>query len=208
MFSLKYTIGAVSVALCSLSFAATVQIDYGNTTVPMTTLGGVNLTAGGNAAGDGAIIQIGYFTGATSTFTGTWVPITGLGSVNSALLTSVGDGGESTDTGIFQAVAIFNTDNPQASGSLPANNTQLAFRIYNDTTLAGSTHYNTVTNANWLFKTPATPAPTPITMSMDAAGLVWQDAANPFKTSIVIPEPSTALLGAVGALGLLRRRRD
>lgn len=208
MFNLKHTIGFVSLALSSMSFAAVVQIDYGNTVTPITTLAGTNLTAGGNAAGDGAVIQIGYFTGATATFSGTWVPITGLGSVNSSLLTSIGDGGEASDTGIFQFAAIFNTDNPTASGNLPAADTQLAFRFYNGTTIGNSTHYNTVTNASWLFKNPATPAPTPITMSLDVGGLVWQDSANAFKTGILIPEPSTALLGAVGALALLRRRRN
>lgn len=39
---------------------------------------------------------------------------------------------------------------------------------------------------------------------LDAAGL---DAAVPFGTYASVPEPSAALLGAIGALALLRRRR-
>ena len=36
---------------------------------------------------------------------------------------------------------------------------------------------------------------------------VWEDDSNPFKTSLLIPEPSSALLGLLGVVFLLRRRR-
>lgn len=204
---MKYTKLAFAFAVTALVgqvSAATSQVDFSNTDVLITNLAGVALTSGGDAIGDGAVIQIGYFSTSTSGFQGEWVAITGNGSLNSSILTSVGDGGDSTSSGIFSGIAAFDT---AVHTGIPTGGTQLAIRIYDGTTVATSTTYNTVTSTAWTFVAPATPAPLPAVFSLDTATLVWQDSANAFKTSILVPEPSTMMLGAIGALGLLRRRR-
>lgn len=187
--------------------AATSQINYSNINQVVTDILGIPLTSGPDGNGNGAIIQIGYFTTTTATFQGDWVPITGLGSLNSGFLTTVGDGGDSTTHGIFSGEVVFNDNSPATSTGLPAAGAQLAIRFFNGTTLENSTHYNTVTSASWNFVAPATPTPLPETLDMDSDPLVWEDPNNAFRTGILIPEPSTMMLGALGALGLLRRRR-
>jgi hypothetical protein len=159
-----------SIAACGLAFsplaasaATTSQALYSNTATTVKDNLGNPLTAGGAPDGDGAIIQIGYFSGSTATFTGSWIAISGLGSVNPALLTSVGNGGDATSLGIFSSTVTFDTG---LHSLLPAGGSQLAMRFYNGTTIGTSTHYNTVTssNANWQFKAPATPAALPASL--------------------------------------------
>jgi len=199
---------ALGLALFPLAAtAATSQVNYANINTTVKDNLGNPLTAGGNPNGDGAIIQIGYFSGSTATFTGNWIAISGLGSANPTLLTSVGDGGNSSNLGQFASGVTFDT---VLNSSLPSGGTQLAMRFYNGTTISGSTYYNTVTssNVNWQFKTPSTPAPLPAALDMDTSTLVWQGgSATAFTTAILIPEPATAMLGLVGGLLLLRRRR-
>jgi hypothetical protein len=200
---------ACAVGLLPLAVtAATSQVDYVSMDTTLKDNLGNPLSAGGNPDGDGAILQVGYFLGGTANFAGTWVAITGLGSANSSLLTSVGDGGDATTLGIFSGTVIFD---PAVNGSLPAGGTQLAIRFYNGTSINGSTHYNTVTSlaTSWQFQTPSTPAPTPPTsLDMDVGSLVWEGGAgSAFTTAILIPEPGVAMLGMFGGLLLLRRRR-
>jgi len=203
------------IAGASFAHAALSQIDYINLDTPILGFNNVALSPGpsstpNSSPGDGAVIQIGYFSTSTDSFAGTWIPITGAGSANTSLLTTIGDGGDNTvdSAGIFNGTISFNDALASASTNLPPDGTQLAIRFYNGTTIAGSTHYNTVTSTSWNFKAPSTPAPLPESLDLDSDPLKWEDANNAFKTSLaIIPEPSTALLGAIGALGLLRRRR-
>ena len=189
------------------SYAAVSQVDFVNSITPILDNVGNPLLPGTSIDGDGDLIQIGYFSGDTATFSGDWIPITGLGSANPTLLTSIGDGGDSTSFGIFSGSILFDTTDPASSSALPTGGTQLAIRFYNDTTEATATHYNTVTSSDlsWEFPTPSTPQGTPAALDMDGTTLVWEDALNPFMTTI--PEPASAALGLLSGLFLLRRRR-
>ncbi len=120
----------------------------------------------------------------------------------------------STFTGLF-------TGNDLANGSYPANFSGASSYVLvgNSSTLANSTKlavYRTgatftavdgagnsnvalsaTTPANWVFGT---------TRSVTTQSTLNNSA---FTTGVtLVPEPSTALLGAIGALGLLRRRRN
>lgn len=197
--------------MAGVAHAATSSISISNTTTPiMDNTGIVALDAGTDPSGDGDLIQVGYFSGDTSSFTGTWMPITGLGSPNTLLITSIGDGGDSTSDGLFSINVTFDDSNPLSSTDMPANDAQLAMRFFNAPTEGSATHYNTVTDASWTFKALSDNVQTPTAMDMDSApGMVWEDNGNPFETSIaIVPEPSSvALLGLGGLAVLLRRRR-
>jgi hypothetical protein len=149
-------------------------------------------------------LQLGYFTGAP--FTSTWVPLTGSGGANSAFsTTSIGDiTANGAGDGSFAMNLNFTLGSGTSGVSLPANLTQLAIRFFNNTTIAGSTFYNTVTDSTWLWKTPATP-PASVDISLANLGLVWEGGVNSaFHTTIptAIPEPSVLALVALG-LGLI-----
>ncbi|HEY4281910.1 MAG TPA: PEP-CTERM sorting domain-containing protein [Chthoniobacterales bacterium] len=216
---------------------AVAQVHADTTTVSMDSGGfqlfnqASTLLNGGTAAdGDGAVLQLGYFTGAN--FTGSFIALTGEGSLNTGTIpdaspaetmnkTSIGDlTNQGGANGEFWLPELDFVSGSLTSGNnLPANNTQLAIRIYNGTTIASSTFYNTVTDSLWKWVTPATP-PTVATLSLADSGLVWEsivrgmNANTAFHTSIAtaIPEPTTITSMLIGA-GLLcgaiiRRRRS
>jgi hypothetical protein len=198
---------AVSSLCLALSASAlladitTVNFDSGGFTLK--NFDNVTLLTGGTAAdGNGAVLQLGYFTGIP--FTSTWVPLTGSGGANSAFsTTSIGDTtANGAGDGSFAMNLSFTLGSATSGVSLPANLTQLAIRFFNNTTIAGSTFYNTVTDATWLWKTPATP-PASVDISLADAGLIWEGGVNSaFHTTIAIPEPSVLALVGLG-LGLL-----
>ena len=186
------------------------------------------LTAGPAGDGNGAILQLGYFTGAN--FTGTFVPLSGQGSANTAIVpgssppemynqTSIGDRGAFfAGPGTFSLQLSFTSTDPTSNNNLPASGTPLAIRFYNGTTLASSTFFNTVssTSTTWQWQSPNTP-PALVEISLNDPGLLWESvvragqASNTaFHTTIPIPEPSTiALIGfaLVGAPIVYLRRR-
>lgn len=165
---------------------------------------GTLLTAGTSAAGDGAIIQLGYYTGATqaSPFIGTWVPLTGPGTM---LTTTIGDLGQAD--GKFNLGHHFQSDSP----NVPAIGTPLAIRFYDGTSLETANYFNCVSNTggywNW---TLGTPEPTlTVSFKTPPEALVWQDgAASAFRTTIPIPEPSAWLLLSAAAGLCIRRKRE
>jgi hypothetical protein len=180
------------------------------------------LSGGSSNDGNGDVLQLGYFTGAN--FTGSWVPLSGQGSANTAVIsgsndnetynqTSIGDlNGNGAGDGTFAISLDFVSGNPTSGNNLPAANTQLAIRFYNGTTIAGSTFYNTVTDSLWKWQAPTTP-PSVVTMSLDDTGLVWEGGSNSaFHTTIAtaVPEPSTvaSVLLGVGLLTMARPRRS
>lgn len=72
---------------------------------------------------------------------------------------------------------------------LPPSNARLGMRIYNGTTIANSTHYNTVTAnlSSWLVTPPSTPPGFPASMNLDIAEkqlgeAIWQGTA--LETSV------------------------
>jgi hypothetical protein len=184
------------------------------------------LTGGTALDGDGAILQLGYYSGAN--FTGTFTPLAGEGSLNTAIIPgstaepynklSIGDiTAEGGADGTFFVPGLNFVVGTTSGNSLPSAGTQLAIRFFNGTTIAGSTFYNAVTDSLWIWPAPATP-PAVLTMSLEDAGLQWLSiaqggaAGTAFHTSLptAIPEPSTLaclLLGGAGTLAFGARRR-
>jgi MYXO-CTERM domain-containing protein len=214
-----------------LSFSVDAQVtgvDWHNDSTTLLRNGsGSLLSAGTNANSDGALIQLGFFTLATSgnLFAGTWVPLTGVGSNGK---TTIGDTAtaSSSSSGTFQFNTYFvqGSSSPQVydpsaypttsfqtgssiqiTSTSPASGQILSIRFF-DSNSGGN--YNTVSSASWLWITPDNSAPV-VLIDLANSNLSWQDSASPFKTSISpVPEPSTfafALIG-LGALALRRRR--
>lgn len=194
----------------------------------------IPLTAGGPGDGNGAVLQLGYYSTATTAnnFSGTWIPLSGETSLNTALIpgssppemynqTSIGDltinfAGAAT----FAIQLSFRSGDPTSGNSLPSSTTiPLALRFYNNISIASSTHYNVVSDDNWLWVAPNTP-PATRTMQLTDLGLEWlsiaqgQAANTAFHTSIplaAIPEPATVATGLLASASLafaaFRRRR-
>lgn len=147
------------------------------------------LTAGTTADGDGAVLVLGYFTGATSAanFDGTWVPLTGPRTANVPFRsTSIGDNFTNTSGpfGFFSFQTDFNEANAATAQNLPALNTRLAVAIFNRATLATSTHCTIATNDAWRWKTPSL-FPDPVTIALDDAGTLWLGGASSARVTSV-----------------------
>jgi len=184
----------------------------GNAANPMLNEAGTPLTGGTAALGDGSIIQLGYFNTSIDDPSAVWTPIAGLGTsgiINGHDL-RVGDfsGGFDVGNGFFSVDVTF-SDSDTLEG-LPTADTQLAVRFY-DTTDASSLNtakFNTVTNANFKYEAFSDPSSgTDIDLASTSTN-IWQDSANPFKTTITaVPEPSSFALLGLGGMALLFRRR-
>lgn len=187
------------------SNAASTQVNWHNTTgTEVRDLNGTLLTSGTDNADDGAILQLGYYTMATTLnpFAGLWVPLTGEGSGNS-FYSTVGD--KALPDGRFDIGLSFFT----ATANLPTAGTPLAIRFYDSTSISGSTYFNAVSNTTgaWNWITPVDPRPT-MTVSLSNPGIVWQDGStSAYRTTIPIPEPSSSTLLALLGLGALTVRR-
>lgn len=185
---------------------------------------GTLLSAGTSADGDGAVLQLGYYDGATvgNNFLGNWIPLSGEGSLNTGLIsgtsitfdsTSIGDlNAAAGENGTFAIELKFTVGDSQTGNNLPSSTSiPLSIRFFNGTTLAGSTRFNVVSSDTWIWQTPGggvTPPTVNITLS--DPNLEWQGgASSAFKTTLPVPEPSTglALLGGVALLVAHRRRR-
>jgi len=227
------TIASIAIyltAACGFALAqSSTQVNIDSGSFQVMNQGSSFLTAGPAGDGNGAVLQLGYYSGATSgssNFVGTWTPLTGQGSANTDIIlgstaqynqSSIGD--KNTDTGNTDgtfSIQFFFGSNAANSMNLPPAGTILSIRFYNNTTLASSSFYNAVSNDTWVWANPAFP-PSTVVMSLDNAGLEWQSiamgqaATTAFHTSIAIPipEPSTmVLLGmALSALPVIYRRK-
>lgn len=106
---------------------------------------GVALTGGGVATPfDGEVIQVGYFSGATSNdnnFSGTWIPITGEGSVNyvpnspTGFDTTVGDDVNAGFDPNNQFAIRLEVDT-NVHNALPAPGTILSIRVFDRSSIA------------------------------------------------------------------------
>ena len=177
---------------------------------------GVALSAGNAAYGDGMAVQIGYYDGANTgnNFSGTWVPLTGQNAVNSAyLVTTIGDdsgSGGGTVGSFYSGTLDFIVGNSGKGNFPPTTTIPLSLRFYNAALIANATLYNTVSDDLWLWQTPgpASPMNPHFDMSLQDLGLEWQGGlSSAFKTTVATPEPTSALLLAVGAAGIFGRRR-
>jgi hypothetical protein len=136
------------------------------------------LSAGTTAAGDGAVIALGYFTGATSaaTFTGEWVPLTGPQAANIPFQrTSVGDSsaGGGTVDGFFTLQTDFDSADSAVFQRIPPVGTRLSIAIYNRSTIGGSTHFNIATHDDWRWEDPSPILPTFLFVNPTSAGTQW-----------------------------------
>ena len=217
-------IAAVLVSLCGVGHSAivtTVNVNYdaefnsfdllNQTGVPLSA-GAVDMDGYSTVNGDGFAVQLGYFTGgsAASNFAGSFVVLAGFGTLNTQYpVYTMGDGGGLAGSlfGSFR----FEPGVAQRGSSLPADNTfTLALRFYNAPSVAAATFYNTVSNDAWLWKVPAAEAPIGPIVNMGTSGTLEFEApgaGNNFRTVIPVPEPTSAFLVAIGAAGLMMRRR-
>jgi hypothetical protein len=209
----------VALALPAAAFAAAqVQVNFDSGTQTVLNQSGFALTPGSASDGNGAVLELGYYDGASvgNNFAGVWHALTGASSLNTGgdtgsglafNTTSIGDigGGAAPEgSGIFAFSLVFDDTVSGTFNDLPSATTfPLAIRFYDSTAIAGSSFFNVVSNDAWLWKLPATPSPLPptINMSLDDAGLEWQSiagagqsATTAFHTSLPVPEPSAFLL--------------
>lgn len=194
-----------AVPLQAASVNILLSIDYRT----LNDFNGNPLNAGSANDGDGAVLQLGYYTMATTLdpFAGDWVAMTGQGT---SYLTTIGDSGD-------RGAGSFKTEVILLQGSYtftePPIGTPLALRFYDSNSIGASTYFNAVSDTtggfNWL--APADPdALVGLGLSYLTAGVFWQDGSgSAFRTTIPIPEPSAfALLGILGLGGLMVRRRN
>lgn len=159
-----------------------------------------SLSAGTAINGDGTLIQLGFYTGATTSnpFLGSWVILA---------TSSIGD------TGVDQA-GMFSVSTTLVEGSFnaPVLGTPLSIRYYDGLTAATSTYFNAAsdTTGTWNWIAPAT-LPPMLDLKITKLTGVFQSGINgAFRTDIStgVPEPTlSALLLLSGSFWCMRRRR-
>ena len=176
-----------------------VQVAFQNTaSTPLLDAAQNPLPIGSSADGDGAIIQLGYYTSGTasSPFSGTFVPLTGPDSANTAFrTTSVGDSGGGP-AGRLSLVCNFVQDASDSGQKLPAPNTPLVVRFLNGKTPVLSSAYNEVTGgSSWLWQTPSSAPWTVLCLSLSDPDLVWKGGqTSAFRTALPYVEGAERLV--------------
>jgi hypothetical protein len=199
------------VILSSVTNAATVSIGGG--AFPNL------LDASGNNLPTGSQVQLGYFLGVAPSKSGddftsvdwdSFSPFLGVGSSNPDEVIGTFDAGGGFESA-FQISSTLNTD---LGDSLPLGfPVRLGFRIFDSTqSLIEGASYNTVVRdvSTWVFNDPGivtNQPPTPSISSTNDSLMFWEDSANPFQTSIGVPEPSSVLSALLGATLFLGRRK-
>lgn len=155
------------------------------------------LSAGTSISGDGTLLELGYYSMATTSnpFAGSWMVLSA---------SSIGDDG-------IEVAGRFSTSTILGAGTFPGltTSTPLSIRFYDGTSVANSTYFNAVSNVTgtWNYIIPNDPAPIlNLTISKDFS--VFQGETGDYRTTIPIPEPSQMLLVVGGFIALLRRRRE
>lgn len=153
----------------------------GSTTPPASALvdqNGITLLTSGTAANnDGAVLTLGYFTGATdaANFSGTFVPLSGPWSNNVPYRnTSIGDADTNASgaLGFFSIQTDFDQSNATVYQDIPAVGTRLCVLAFNAATLADATCFNIATNDAWRWKAPSL-IPDFVTINLNDAGTAW-----------------------------------
>ena len=189
---------AVATALfltCSVTQGVTLvtQVNWDSGSYSLRNAAGTAPITGGSAVDhNGAVLQLGYFTTSTvgNLFSGTFIPITGEGSLNTAFNnTTVGDytaNGAADGSFAFSSGAspgtTFSSAVPATFQQLPSAGAFLAVRFYDNLTIATSTFYETVANVAWTWKAPASPSAV-VNMSFDDGG----GAGNRLQSTTLAP---------------------
>lgn len=195
---------------------------YNFPSIPLTILANDGVTplngAGTNANGDGFVLQLGYYTGATSVnpFLGTWVPVFGPGTSNSLFSTaSMGDNVATTGTNDkFSFSGTITDSTPSTEIGIPAAGQIMTIRYYNAASLASSTFFGAVSDPAWVWESPSSPPPTQ-GMSFrfyNDSTAMYQGGATAPETNLsysAVPEPASVsiLAGGLALAAILRRRR-
>ena len=177
------------------------------------------LNASGNNLPTGSQVQLGYFLGVAPSKSGddftsvdwdSFSPFLGVGSSNPDEVIGTFDAGGGFESA-FQISSTLDTD---LGDSLPLGfPVRLGFRIFDSTqSLIEGASYNTVVRdvSTWVFNDPGivtNQPPTPSISSTNDPLMFWEDSANPFQTSIGVPEPSSVLSALLGATLFLGRRK-
>ena len=179
---------------------------YASYGLPLGNRAGIPLTAGTSAIGDGAVLQVGYYSGATlgNPFSGQWIALSGPGTP--LLPSSVGDG-------LSQIDGVFKLSFSLVSGFAgePPVGTPLSLRFYDSQNLSTARYFNSVTGPDGSWNWPGIGTVPHLGLAIDAATaptLVWQGGAgSAFRTTLPVPEPGVALLLVAGGAGWVWRRR-
>lgn len=177
------------------------------------------LDASGDNLPTGSQVQAGFFLGVASSKSGadytsvdwdSFNPFLGVGSSNPDQVIGTFDAGGGIESA-FQLNSELDTD---LGDVLPSGfPVRLGFRIFDTTeSLLDGAAYNTVVRdvSTWVFNDPGVVTnqpPTPSIASTSDSLMFWEDSANPFRTSIGVPEPSSLLSVFFGVAMLLGHRK-
>lgn len=183
--------------------ATSIGITLASNGVVLRDNGGKPLSAGTAINGDGTVLQLGYYSNATTInpFAGAWVPMSGPGTV---FQTTIGD--EEQTSGGFKLGLVFTEG--FLGFTAPAVGTPLALRFYDSTLIATSTYFNAVSDTTGVFNWVALSDPqATASLTFLTDGIVWQDGPSSEYRTTIVPEPSSASLLAMIGLGALAVRR-
>lgn len=155
----------------------------------------LQLKSGSTPLAVGSLIEVGYFDNSTVAFSGEWI------SLGTTSLSGSAAGYYRTSVTV---------DLSSAPGATTPLGTRLALRFYDTSDTSGS--YNTVTDNSssvWLWpidpsSIPTTPGPPVSLLLLDSddfmgpdPGLVWQDDAAPFITTLTAVTPAPAIISCM-----------
>ena len=196
------TMGSASAALY------TVQTGTG------ATINGFANSAGVGLQGTGGSMSFGYFNISDAQITTT----TDFSTLLSSFVSFAGPGTFAIAGPIGQRGAVSVAGNQQVAGTAFDGKSIYAV-VGNSSTLAGATEL-AVLKTTSMFEAAQDLIPTPAVVTLNTSGTLLfgtpladlrtttaDSSVNVGFATAPIPEPSAALLGALGALGLLRRRR-
>lgn len=186
--------------------AASTKVIFSNTAeTELRDSNGALLTEGARqTSGDGAVLQLGYYDLATVTdlFLGNWIPMTGEGSRNGLVVSTIGDG--YPGPGRFVINTFFSEGSPTHGNDLPRIGTPLAIRFYDGTSIAQSNFFNAVSSPAWEWKRPSGDS---MMRGLNDPGIMWEGGpASAFRTTVPVPEPS-ALVLMLAAVAAVKSRR-
>lgn len=181
----------ILILACSgFSQAATIVLKYGNDRAPgfeLRDFSGTPLTPGEvNVSQDGAILEVGYYSLATTDdpFAGAWVAMVGP-SITSPDFATIGDKAGDIP-GLFRRDADFGP-NPLGPYRFPSVGTPMTVRFFDSTSYATATRYNAVSSAGWIWLGQRDPGAV-LNMDLTTSSLLWQGGADSaFRTTLAIP---------------------